>query len=310
MTCYLIVGATGFLGSHFIRSLGQNDQFFVLSRNKSFAAKRIRSLKPSAEFRGTIQWDPCSGPPPERVFDGVNTLVNFTGESVAKGRWTANKKRRIRDSRVLATTHLVQGLLTADHTVTTYLSISAVGYYGFPGDVELTESSNSGTDFLSKVVIDWEAPLTQLNSDVIRVLTARVGVVLGRDEGALPQMLRPFRFFVGGRLGSGKQWVPWIHIADCVSSLRFLIDSKQPAGVYNITGPTPTTNRQLTTAIAKALHRPAIFPMPGPILRILLGGFAEVLLESQKAIPKRLLESGFRFQHPTVEDAIQDLLGD
>ena len=310
MTCYLIVGATGFLGSHFIRSLDNHDHFWITSRSADSATKRIQSLGHAAHFDGVLEWDPCSGPPPDSAFDGIDTLVNFAGESVAKGRWTKNKKRRIRESRVLATTHLVQGLLTANHSVQTYLSISAVGYYGFPGDVDLPESSEPGTDFLSRVVIDWEAPLTQLKDDAIRVLTARVGVVLGRTEGALPQMLLPFRLFIGGRLGNGQQWVPWIHADDCIDAFRFLIDSEQLEGVFNITGPTPATNKQLTRAIASALNRPAIIPMPGPVLRLIIGEFARVLLESQKAIPERLLEAGFRFQYPTLGDAIGNLLGD
>ena len=308
MTCFLISGATGFVGTNFLLNLTSEDQFRVLSRNPSNAAKHCKSLDSDAEFLGAVEWEPTDSRPPTQAFEAIDTLVNFSGESVATGRWTEAKKRRIYDSRVNGTQNLTNFLLQGSHNVDTFLSCSAVGYYGFPGDVELTELSAPGADFLSTVVQAWEAPLTELEHTDIRVITTRLGVPLGHDGGAFPQMVRPFRMFVGGRIGSGTQWVPWIHINDCVAALAFLIADTNRSGVYNIVAPQSSTNNQLTAAIAKSLHRPAIFPVPAFMLRILLGGFSEVLLESQKVVPQRLTDAAFEFTYSTIETAVSNLL--
>lgn len=308
MTCFLISGATGFVGTNFLLNLTSEDQFRVLSRNPLNAAKHCKSLDSDAEFLGAVEWEPTDSRPPTQAFEAIDTLVNFSGESVATGRWTEAKKRRIYDSRVNGTQNLTNFLLQGSHNVDTFLSCSAVGYYGFPGDVELTELSAPGADFLSTVVQAWEEPLTELEHTDIRVITTRLGVPLGHDGGAFPQMVRPFRMFVGGRIGSGTQWVPWIHINDCVAALAFLIADTNRSGVYNIVAPQSSTNNQLTAAIAKSLHRPAIFPVPAFMLRILLGGFSEVLLESQKVVPQRLTDAAFEFTYSTIETAVSNLL--
>ncbi|MBT4695013.1 MAG: TIGR01777 family protein, partial [Planctomycetaceae bacterium] len=243
-----------------------------------------------------------------QAFDTIDTLVNFSGESVAVGRWTESKKRRIYDSRVKGTQNLTNFLLHGHHNIKTFMSCSAVGYYGFPGDDELTELSAAGSDFLSTVVQAWEAPLTELEHTDIRVITPRLGVPLGLRGGAFPQMIRPFRMFVGGRIGSGKQWVPWIHIGDCIAVLTFLLDDTSCSGIYNVVAPQSATNNQLTRAIAKATNRPALFPVPAFMLGIILGGFAKVLLESQRVIPQRLNEASFKFTYSNIEAAVSNLL--
>jgi len=308
MTCYLISGATGFVGTNFLLNLTSEDQFRVLSRNPASAAKHCKSLDCSAEFLGAVEWEPTDGNPPPQAFDTIGTLVNFSGESVAAGRWTESKKKRIYNSRVKGTQNLTNFLLQGSHNINTFMSCSAVGYYGFSGDDELTELSAPGSDFLSTVVQAWEAPLTDLEHTDIRVITARLGVPLGLDGGAFPQMVRPFRMFVGGRLGSGKQWVPWIHINDCIAALAFLIDDTSCSGIYNVVAPQSATNDQLTTAIAKSTNRPSMFPMPAFMLGLLLGGFSEVLLESQKVVPQRLNEASFRFTHSNIDTAVSNLL--
>lgn len=308
MTCYLISGATGFVGTNFLLNLTAKDQFRVLSRNSAKAAKQCKSLDCPADFLGAVEWDPTSDTPPPQAFDTIDTLVNFSGESVAAGRWTESKKKRIYDSRVNGTQNLTNFLLQERHNVKMFMSCSAVGYYGFPGEDELTELSASGSDFLSKVVQAWEAPLTELEHTDIRVVTTRLGVPLGLDGGALPQMVRPFKMFVGGRIGSGEQWVPWIHINDCIAALAFLIADTSCSGIYNIVAPQPATNNQITSAIAKSIRRPAMFPVPAFALNILLGAFSEVLLKSQKVIPQRLNEASFEFTHTTIETAISNLL--
>ena len=308
MACYLISGATGFVGTNFVHNLTSEDQFRVLSRNPANAAKHCKSLDCPAEFLGAVKWEPTNADLPPQAFDTIDTLVNLSGEPVAAGRWTASKKKRIYDSRVCGTQNLTNFLLQGSHNIETFMSCSAVGYYGFPGDDELTELSSPGSDFLSTVVQAWEAPLSQLEHTDIRVVTTRLGVPFGLDGGAFPQMVRPFRLFVGGRIGSGRQWVPWIHINDCISALAFLIDDTSCSGIYNIVAPQSTTNNQLTAAIAKSLRRPTMFPVPAFMLRILLGGFADVLLRSQKVIPQRLNEASFKFTYSTIETAVSNLL--
>jgi|TARA_B110000495_G_C23022015_1_gene606500 uncharacterized protein (TIGR01777 family) len=308
MTSYLISGATGFVGTNFLLNLTGEDQFRVLSRNSAKAAKQCKALDCQANFLGAVEWDPESGDPPPQAFDTIDTLVNFSGESVAAGRWTESKKKRIYDSRVKGTQNLTNFLLQGPHNVKMFMSCSAVGYYGFPGDDELTELSAPGSDFLSTVVQAWEAPLTELEHTDIRVVTTRLGVPLGLNGGALPQMVRPFKMFVGGRIGSGKQWVPWIHINDCIAALAFLIDDISCSGIYNIVAPQPATNNQITEAIAKSIKRPAMFPVPAFVLNILLGEFAEVLLNSQKVVPQRLTEASFKFTHNTIDTAVSNLL--
>jgi uncharacterized protein (TIGR01777 family) len=308
MACYLIAGATGFVGTNFLLNLTSADQFRILSRDPANAAKQCKSLDCPAEFLGAVAWEPTAGDPPPHAFDTIDTLVNFSGEPVAAGRWTESKKKRIYDSRVKGTQYLTNFLLHGSHDIETFMSCSAVGYYGFATDDELTELSSPGSDFLSTVVQAWEAPLTELEHTDIRVITTRLGVPLGLNGGAFPQMVRPFRMFVGGRIGSGKQWVPWIHINDCIAALAFLIDDTSCSGIYNIVAPQSATNNQLTAAIAKSISRPAMFPVPAFMLRILLGGFAEVLLESQKVIPQRLNEASFKFTHSTIETAVSNLL--
>tara|TARA_B110000438_G_C15692383_1_gene597359 strand:+ start:166 stop:1104 length:939 start_codon:yes stop_codon:yes gene_type:complete len=308
MTCFLISGATGFVGTNFLLNLTSEDQFRVLSRNPSSAAKHCKSLDCDADFLGAVEWEPTDSDLPPQAFDAIDTLVNFSGESVATGRWTETKKKRIYDSRVSGTQNLTNFLLHGSHNINTFLSCSAVGYYGFPGDDELTELSGPGSDFLSTVVQAWEDPLTELEHTDIRVITTRLGVPLGLDGGAFPQMVRPFRMFLGGRIGSGTQWVPWIHINDCIAAIAFLINNPSCSGIYNIVAPQSCTNKQLTASIANLMHRPAMFPVPAFMLRILLGGFAEVLLESQRVVPQRLTEASFEFTYSTIELAVSNLL--
>ena len=308
MTCYLISGATGFVGTNFLLNLTSEDQYRVLSRNPSTAAKHCKALDCAAEFLGAVEWEPTIGNPPTQAFETIDTLVNFSGESVATGRWTETKKKRIYASRVNGTQNLTNFLLQGSHNVDTFLSCSAVGYYGFQGDDELTELSAAGSDFLSTVVQAWEAPLGELEHTDIRVITTRLGVPLGLDGGAFPQMVRPFRMFVGGRIGSGTQWIPWIHINDCIAALAFLITDTRCSGIYNIVAPQSSTNNQLTAAIAKSLRKPAIFPVPAFMLRLIVGGFSEVLLESQKVVPQRLTDAAFQFTYSTIETAVSSLL--
>lgn len=305
---YLIAGGTGFIGKHFIRQLPAGSNVVLLSRSVEKAKTVFRSIETSATLAGVHTWDPEQHLLPDVALQNASVLVNFAGESLAQGRWTKSKKQRILRSRVQGTRTLVNALNKVDHNVGTFVSISAVGYYGFHGDQELTEQSPAGGDFLADVVKQWEEELAAV-PDSVRTIVPRLGVVLGSDGGALPQMALPFRFFAGGKIASGKQWVPWVHIQDCIQALQFLIDTESCEGVYNITSPLPCTNLELTKAISQALHRPALLPVPGPLLRLALGEFAAVLIQSQRVVPARLQETPeFDFRFHNIKDAMADLL--
>ena len=305
---YLIAGGTGFVGKHLIKALPVGSQVILLSRNPQQATAVFKQLETHAELLDSHFWHPAESLPPAAAFEQANTLINLAGESVAKGRWTKAKRQRIYNSRILGTRHLVEALNQYDHQLTTFVSTSAVGFYGFCGEQILDEASPAGTDFLATVVQQWESELQALQTDV-RQLVPRFGVVLGPDGGAFPQMVMPFRLFAGGRIASGNQWVPWIHIRDCIDAILNLMQNQDCEGVYNLTAPQPCTNLHLTKAIGTALHRPTCLPMPAPLLYLAIGQFAQVLINSQLVVPHKLVhETPFEFSFGDIQSAIADIL--
>jgi uncharacterized protein (TIGR01777 family) len=296
----LVTGGTGFVGPRLLRLL---DAPVVLTRNPERAAESIGTIA------GAIhRWDPMQGPPPAEVFEGIDTVFHLAGESVAEGRWTNAQKARIRDSRVVGTRHLVQGMATAATPPKTLVSASAVGYYGDRGDAELTEESPPADDFLAKVCIDWEAEAMAAESSGIRVVTARTGIVLGSGGGALGRMLTPFKMGAGGPLGNGKQWMPWIHVADLARLYLHAADHDTIRGPMNAVAPNPVRNSEFTRALAAAVHRPALVPVPFFGLRLAFGEFAKVLFHSQRVLPTVALGSGFTFRYPTIVEALAEIL--
>ena len=231
---------------------------------------------------------------------GADAVVNLAGASVGGKRWSPEYKKEIRDSRVETT----RALVAAKPRV--LINASAVGYYGGRGDEVLEESAAPGGDFLSSVVVAWEAEAARAPG---RSVFLRTGIVLSRSGGALQQMLPPFKAFVGGPIGSGKQWFPWIHVADEVGAILWCLDRAGLSGPVNLVAPGIVTMREFASALGRALHRPSLFPVPAAPLKLLLGEFAGVLLEGQRAVPKKLLDSGYRFRFSGVDAALRDVLG-
>lgn len=248
-----------------------------------------------------------SGVSPQLV-SGFDVVIHLSGESVA-GRWNAEKKRRIRESRVVSTNNLAQALAGTEHKPQVFICASAIGVYGSRGDEMLAEDSPSGSGFLAEVTREWESATAPAVSAGIRVVNLRIGIVLARNGGALKAMLLPFRMGLGGRIGSGRQWWSWIHIEDLVAAVWHVMQARTVRGPVNLTASNPVTNSEFTKALAQALHRPAILPMPAFAARLALGEFAdEGLLASARVVPRKLPESGFEFKYAGLDEALRALL--
>lgn len=296
----LVTGATGFVGPRLLRLL---DQPIVLTRNPERASESIGHLAGRI-----LRWEPLEGPPPPEAFAGVDAVFHLAGESVAEGRWTVQQKAKIRDSRVIGTRHLVAGMTRNESGPRTLVSASAVGYYGDRGDEELTETSPPADDFLADVCIAWEAEANAAAEQGVRVVTARTGIVLGAGGGALGKMLTPFRLGAGGPLGSGKQWMPWLHVADLARLYVHAAETANLVGPMNAVAPNPVRNSEFTKTLARQLKRPAFMPAPYFGLRLAFGEFAQVLFASQRVLPQVALETGFVFQYPLLADALREIL--
>jgi uncharacterized protein (TIGR01777 family) len=298
----LVTGATGFVGPRLLRLL---DRPVVVTRDPERARRALGHLA------GTIvRWDPAEGPPPPEAFEGIDVVYHLAGESVSAGRWTAAQKARIRDSRVIGTRHLVLGMAQAARRPAVFVSASAVGFYGNRGDEELTESASPADDFLGRVCVEWEQEALAASGLGVRVVTARTGIVLGAGGGALAKMLTPFRLGAGGPLGNGKQWMPWIHVADLARLYVHAAEHRDPAitGPMNAVAPNPVRNADFTRALGRAVHRPAFMPAPYLGLRLVFGEFAQVLFASQRVIPQVALDTGFVFQFPDIAGALREIL--
>jgi uncharacterized protein len=296
----LVTGATGFVGPRLLRLL---DSPVVVSRSPERARRAVGNLA------GPIfRWDPMREPLPAEALEGVDVIYHLAGESVAEGRWNAAQKARIRDSRVIGTRNLVQGIKQVDHKPSVLVSASAVGYYGNRGDEELTEAASPADDFLAEVCVAWEREALAAEQLGVRTVTARTGIVLGAGGGALAKMLTPFKLGAGGPLGNGKQWMPWVHVADLARLYVHAADTSSINGPLNAVAPNPVRNSEFTKALGRQLHRPAFMPAPYLGLRLLFGEFAQVLFASQRVIPQVALETGFVFQYPDIASALREIL--
>jgi hypothetical protein len=246
------------------------------------------------------------GPPPDDSLRDAEAILNLAGEPVAQ-RWNDEVKRRIRDSRVTGTRHLVEGIARQARKPAALISSSATGFYGSRGDAPLDETSAPGSGFLAEVCVEWEREAFAAQSSGLRVAAIRTGVVLDPRGGALQKMLPPFRLGVGGRLGDGKQWMPWIHLDDLAAIYLFTLENAV-SGPLNGTSPNPVTNADFTRSLAGTLHRPAIFPVPRPALKILFGEMSGILFDSQRVLPKQTEAAGFQFRFPKLDPALQQLL--
>lgn len=283
-----VTGASGLIGGALVESL---------RRDGHVALRLVRGTPAAAD---EIPWDPAAGRlDPERL-EGLDAVVHLAGESIADGRWTAERRERIRRSRVEGTSLLARTLAGLRRPPRVLLSGSAVGFYGDRGDEVLDESAAVGAGFLAEVCRDWEAAAEPARAAGIRVAWLRTGVVLSRRGGALPRLILPFRWFAGGRLGGGRQWVSWIALEDEVGAIRHLL-TNEVSGPVNLTAPNPVTNAELARAVGRVLRRPARFPVPAAALRLVLGEMASVLLDSTRALPRALERSGHVFRRPDLE---------
>lgn len=296
----IVAGGTGLIGRALAEELtAAGHQVVILSRRP----EQVRGLPPGVEVAG---WDGRTAKGWGSLAEGAGGIVNLAGENLAQGRWNAERKEALRQSRLQAGQAIVDAVEAAQKKPYALIQASGIGYYGPHGDEEITEESPPGNDFLGRLAVEWEASTAAVEAMGVRRAVIRTGVVLSRAGGALPRLMAPFRFFVGGPLGSGRQWVPWIHIADEVRAIRFLLENESTRGPYNLAAPNPLTNRQLARVLGRVLRRPAFFPVPA--LRLLFGEMADVLLTGQRAVPRRLLAAGFRFRFPEAEAALTNLI--
>lgn len=258
---------------------------------------------------GDVSWDPMAATMDTAAMEGADAVVHLSGASIAGGRWTPARKAVLRSSRIDTTRVLVDSLINLRTKPSVLVCASATGYYGNRGDEMLTESSSPGTDFLSLLARDWEEEAARAEMNGVRTATLRFGLILAADGGALPQMLLPFRLGLGGRFGTGAQWMPWIALEDVITIARLAIADARVCGPWNVVAPNPVRNSEFTRILADVLHRPAIFPVPAFALRLALGEMAEpLLLASQRAVPARLLAMQHKFRFETLESALRATL--
>ncbi|MDA1305673.1 MAG: TIGR01777 family oxidoreductase [Acidobacteria bacterium] len=298
---YVVAGGSGFLGQPLTRDLAaKGHQVVVLTRGRSHEQDGIRFV--------TWSGQPDNGAWQQEV-DGADGVVNLAGAGIADKRWTTARKQELRQSRVDSTRALVSAVRAATVRPTVFLSGSAIGIYGpQPHDgPPLDESAPPGSDFLSSLGVDWEAEAHAVSSLGCRLVILRTGVVLARDGGALEQLIPPFNFFVGGPLGSGRQVMSWIHRRDWLELVVWLLRRDDATGVFNGTAPAPVTNKEFSKALGRALGRPAVFPVPGFVLTIIVGEMAgPALLAGQRVVPAHALTLGFTFQFPDIHSALSD----
>lgn len=299
----IITGGSGLIGRAVAREMGgAGHEVVVLTRDPA----RTGPLPPGTR---AVQWDGKTAGDWAKLLDAGTAIVHLAGDGVASGRWTDEKKRRIRQSRVESGRAVLAAVRQAKSRPRALLQGSAVGYYGACGDEVVDESHPPGDDFLARVCVEWEAATAEAAALGVRRPVLRTGIVLSDEGGALPRLALPFRAMAGGPLGSGRQWFPWIHIADEVGAIRFLIEREDADGPFNLSAPEPLTNRDFSRALGRVLTRPSFAPAPGFALRLLLGEMADALLHGQRAVPRRLLDLGCVFRYPEAAGALRDLLG-
>lgn len=291
----VIAGGSGFLGRKLVQRLeGDGHVVTVLTRRPKVSRD--------------VEWNPDGSPGTlSRHLDGQDVVINLAGEGIADKRWTAARKAALRNSRLQATRTLVRAIAQAPHTPRVFISASAVGYYGATGDQPLTESSPPGSDFLAQLCVDWEQEARVIESAATRLALVRTGLVLARDGGALAKMLLPFKFGAGATLGSGDQFMSWIHVDDWTALVSWIVQNDRAAGAFNATAPAPVTNRTFTRTLGRVLRRPAVLHAPAFALRAALGEMAAMLVTGQRVLPAHAEQLGCRFSHRTLEPALRSL---
>lgn len=295
----VITGATGFIGRALCEELHRDYELIALSRNASRAARSV------GDWAKVVEWDGRTTGSWFQHADGAFAIINLAGENVASGRWNESKKASILHSRLDSPRAVLDAIKQVDKKPTVVIQASAVGYYGSRRDEQLDEASIPGEGFLANVCRRVESLADEIENLGVRCVVIRTGVVLGRDGGALAKLAKPFRFYLGGHLGTGEQWFSWISLDDEVAAIKFLIENEPLRGAFNLTAPQPVTMKEFCKTLGKVLHRPAWMHAPAFLVRLALGEMAdEMLLSGQRVLPKRLLDAGFGFRYPDVEKAL------
>jgi uncharacterized protein (TIGR01777 family) len=301
----IITGATGFIGRALTKELLEAGyEVVVLSRNPKTGG-RLSNRRFSV-----VRWDGMSGEGWGAYAEGAYAIINLAGESISSGRWTKKRKQMILKSRLNAGKAVVEAIKQAREKPRVVIQASAIGYYGSRWDEVLDESSSPGSGFLCEVAQQWESSTKEVQSLGVRHVIIRTGIVLGPDGGAFPHIVRPFRFFVGGPLGSGNQWFSWIHLHDETKAIRFLMEKGHLHGVFNLTSPGTLQQKDFSKILGKTMRRPSWLRVPGFLLYLFIGEMAEALLLSgQRVVAKRLLEAGYNFRYPDAESTLQNIFG-
>jgi hypothetical protein len=298
----LVTGGTGFVGRPLVRKLVENNHEVVLLSRNPEAAKSALAL-PLTVFK----WDPEASTPPKEAYQGIEGIVHLAGESIAAGRWTEKQKKKILDSRTLSTRNLLKGAVEAGVKPKALVMASAIGIYGDRGNDSLSESSPQGIGFLADVCRAWEKESQYPGLESVRKVNLRIGIVLGKDGGALQKLLPLFKLGGGGPVGNGKQWMSWIHRSDLVEMILYSLTHDNVSGAVNAVAPNPSTNAEFSKALGKAVNRPAFMPAPAIALKLAMGEMSELVLASQKVEAKKILDSGFVFTYPKIQEALDEI---
>lgn len=299
----IITGGTGLMGRALAKDLSERGyEVVILSRSPQKKADGL------PEGVRVLAWDGESAQGWQEAADGAHAIVNLAGENLSRGRWTDKMKQRFRDSRLKAGQAVVQAVEQAQVMPRVVIQSSAVGYYGsHPEERQVTEKAPPGKDYLAKLCQEWENATAAVEQYGVRRAIIRTGVVLDEQSIALRRMAMPIKLFVGGPLGSGRQWLPWVHLTDEVDAIRYLIENARAEGPYNVCAPNTLTNRRFGAILARVLRRPYYFPVPAFLIKLLFGEMSMVVLEGQRAVPKRLQDQGFKFRYPDAESALREI---
>ena len=298
----LVAGGTGFIGRNLLTKLQEEGHsIVVLTRDKERALKKLNTNIEA------VQWDDSLLLYPVKELENVEAVINLAGASIAGGRWTKKRKELILSSRIKTTKAIVEAISNEVLKPKVFINASAIGYYGPQADKELTEKDSPGNDFLARVSKAWEEEAKKAENLGVRVAVVRIGLVLGQG-GALKQMLLPYKLFLGGSIGTGKQWMSWIHVTDLVGIFNYLLKSESLSGAVNGTAPNPVQMKEMSKHIGQVLKSPAWLTVPSFALRLALGDMSDMLLFGQKVLPNKLAESGYQFRFPEIDGALKDIL--
>lgn len=298
---FFITGGTGLIGAELTsKLLSEGHEITIYTRNIAKARIKFQHQASLIHFCNNIE-------NPE-LFNNIDIVINLAGESIGKGRWSSARKKLLIDSRLSTTKRLVEQIKKSINPPKLFISGSAIGYYGSQGNSVLTEESAGKTEFTHTLCTEWEAIAKEAQNDKTRVAILRTGVVLSNKGGMIPEIIKPFKWGLGSIMGNGKQFFSWIHISDMINAMKFIIENDSLSGTINMTSPNPVTNKIFSKTLAKQLHRPCWFKIPSVALSWILGEASTLILGSQRAIPKKLLEASYKFKYTSIEEALEDIL--